>query len=545
MIIQLLKQYRKKIIYTTLISALSSLVSIALLAKINTKMNASDSISLMELVPSFLLLVVILFVMSFVSQFLLVKFGSSFVGDLRKDLLQQTVDVDYEQLEKIGGHRILATITNDVSSIASALTITPLFTVNLATILFCLLYLCIQSPSLFVFLVSGLFLGFSLSFFIMKKGRASFAELREREDRLFNIFKSLIDGSKELNINQNRKSFFLHEQALPILEEVRDKEIKAKTYWVLSDSIARPLLFLVLGLVLFAGQYIVSVETSVLTSFVLFTTFIIGPLGSVQNSFQALTKGWVAYKKIQNLQLTKITKKKLGVNTNDVLRWQALEFKNISYTYQTGGNYQFTLGPINLSIRRGDKIFICGGNGSGKSTFAKLLVGLYQPHCGAITLDGHSIDESNVQTYRSHFSTIFSDFFLFEHILDSHGERVIDKELTHHLRNLKLIDKVEVINGKISTTSLSQGQRKRLAMLIAYAEDAPIYLFDEWAADQDPEFREYFYLNILPELKAKGKTLIVITHDDKYYSLADRLIKFENGRASDIPLDSYNNVLTA
>jgi putative ATP-binding cassette transporter len=68
--------------------------------------------------------------------------------------------------------------------------------------------------------------------------------------------------------------------------------------------------------------------------------------------------------------------------------------------------------------------------------------------------------------------------------------------------------------------------------MAAYLEDRPVYLFDEWAADQDPLFKEMFYREFLPELKSRGKTVIVITHDDRYFPVADRIIKLENGQVT-------------
>jgi putative ATP-binding cassette transporter len=99
-----------------------------------------------------------------------------------------------------------------------------------------------------------------------------------------------------------------------------------------------------------------------------------------------------------------------------------------------------------------------------------------------------------------------------------------------------------VRDGVLSTVDLSQGQRKRLALMTAYLEDRPIYLFDEWAADQDPVFKEVFYLALLPELKARGKTVIVISHDDHYFHVADRILKLDYGK---IESDVQVGALTA
>jgi putative ATP-binding cassette transporter len=189
----------------------------------------------------------------------------------------------------------------------------------------------------------------------------------------------------------------------------------------------------------------------------------------------------------------------------------------------------FVLGPLDLSLRRGEVVFIVGGNGSGKSTFVKLLTGLYTPQVGAIHLGGALITDKNRSWYRDHFAAVFSDFFLFDRLLGLDGDGV-DTQAREWLRRLELDAKVEIRGGAFSTTALSQGQRKRLALLTAFLEDRPIYVFDEWAADQDPHYRDIFYRGLLPELKARGKTVVVISHDERYYHLGDRVVKLEYGQ---------------
>ena len=210
--------------------------------------------------------------------------------------------------------------------------------------------------------------------------------------------------------------------------------------------------------------------------------------------------------------------------------WQTLELSQIVHTYQSGeADHLFTVGPINLTLESGELIFIVGGNGSGKSTLAKLITGLYIPESGELRLDGNPITDANREWYRQHFSTVFSDFYLFERLISSE-DLTLDAQAQKYLKKLELDRKVSVQDGQISTTALSQGQRKRLALLTAYLDDRPIYLFDEWAADQDPLFREIFYTQLLSELKQRGKTVLVISHDDHYFHVADRIIKLDYGR---------------
>lgn len=196
----------------------------------------------------------------------------------------------------------------------------------------------------------------------------------------------------------------------------------------------------------------------------------------------------------------------------------------------------FHLGPVDLVFEPGQITFVVGGNGSGKSTLAKLLTGLYLPQTGFITLDGERIDHAGVEWLRHSASAIFTDFYLFEDYLgfDRPG---IDDEVRHYLRELRLADKVTVQNGRLSTIALSQGQRKRLALLTAMLEDRQIYVFDEWAADQEPRFRDVFYTEILPGLRERQKTVIVITHDDRYFHCADQIIKLDYGRVEQAGTD--------
>jgi putative ATP-binding cassette transporter len=170
-----------------------------------------------------------------------------------------------------------------------------------------------------------------------------------------------------------------------------------------------------------------------------------------------------------------------------------------------------------------------GGNGSGKSTLAKLIAGLYAPESGNVRWDGEPLTEQTTDAYRQLFSAVFSDFYLFERILGLQLDN-LDERAQQYLEKLQLEHKVQVNEGVLSTLELSQGQRKRLALLTAYLEDRSIYLFDEWASDQDPFFREIFYKQILLELKQRGKTVLVISHDDRYFHLADQLIKLEYGQ---------------
>jgi putative ATP-binding cassette transporter len=193
----------------------------------------------------------------------------------------------------------------------------------------------------------------------------------------------------------------------------------------------------------------------------------------------------------------------------------------------------FVVGPIDLTLRRGEILFLVGGNGSGKSTLAKLIVGLYEPEAGEIFVNGARVAAADRESYRQNFSAVFADFHVFERLLGCGTEDVAGRA-KHWLDRLGLAHKVEVRGDALSTTRLSSGQRKRLALLVAALEERPICCFDEWAADQDPEYKRVFYTELLPALAAQGRTLIVVTHDDHYFHVATRCVALEAGRLSSL-----------
>ena len=263
------------------------------------------------------------------------------------------------------------------------------------------------------------------------------------------------------------------------------------------------------------------------------TLYLMGPLAGVMTSFSLFSRAEVALRKVESLgvSLTEFSTEECPVGQVENERmFERLELKDVIHAYHhEKEDSNFVLGPIHLSFVPGELVFLVGGNGSGKSTLAKIITGLYLPEGGEIRLDGKLITHKNRDDYRQLFSAVFADFYLFENLLGLEKGN-LDSKAAEYLKQLHLNHKVKVNNGVLSTTSVSQGQRKRLALLTAYLEDRPFYLFDEWASDQDPHFKNVFYTQLLPDLKARGKTALVITHDDKYFHLADRIIKLDYGK---------------
>jgi len=309
--------------------------------------------------------------------------------------------------------------------------------------------------------------------------------------------------------------------------------MQANNIYVGNAAFGQLLIFLLIGLLLFGPGRSFQVSSQILISYTLLVLYMVGPLEVILNMVPNMNRALVSLQKVKHLGLELSAIPERVVVKPQTLRranWKSLELDAITHAYnRENTDNTFTLGPINLKFQPQEVVFIVGGNGSGKTTLAKLLIGLYSPEEGEIRLDGHSITDENRDEYRQSFSVVFTDFFLFDSLLGLDNIN-IDGDARYYLEKLQLDQTVRVRDGVLSTINVSQGQRKRLALLTAYLEDRAIYLFDEWAADQDPVFKEIFYYQLLPELKARGKTVIVISHDDRYYHVADRIIKLDYGR---------------
>ena len=272
---------------------------------------------------------------------------------------------------------------------------------------------------------------------------------------------------------------------------------------------------LLVGLLLFAWPRIRPTDSPVIVSYVLTVLYIQSTIEGMLMQSAWLAMGTDALSSVESLGLS-LEGDAPAPNVAAVSTYGAITVRGVTHEYEgEGGDGHFTLGPIDLTLRPGEIVFVVGGNGSGKSTLVKVLTGLYAPQSGGILLDGQPVTDATRAEYRQLFSAVFSDWYLFDRLygIDANAAQ---SDIARYLHDLKLAKKVTVHDGSFSTTALSQGQRKRLMLLTAYLEDRPLYVFDEWASDQDPVLRT-FYTQILKSLKDRGKTVVVVSHDDRYF----------------------------
>ncbi|MBD2256025.1 cyclic peptide export ABC transporter [Pseudanabaena sp. FACHB-2040] len=532
----LLKRSWQTIVVAVLLGLISGLCNARLISLVNQAV--SQPTQPQALMPFFVLVVMTLGI-GVLSQFILISLSQDAIYQLRLTLSRNILLSPLPHLERLGDHRLLAALTDDVRVLSRTVTVFPNLCVDLATIGGCLAYLAWLSGPMFVLLVLiSLVAVWSIQATI-RKAQALFAIARDEEDHLFKHFQAITRGTKELKLNRRRRDDFLNHTLETSIRGLRQKNSHAMKIFALSDGLGQLSLFVTLGVVLFIAPHFISTPLPLLATYALTITYLTMPFQNLLHRLPDLLRGQVSLRKIDHMRLALAHEQEIDTaNPRSTQPVCHLELKQVTYHYHPEGEeHGFTLGPINLSFQPGQITYLIGGNGSGKSTLAKLMTGLYMPQTGSISLCGTPINDQNREWYRQHISAIFSDFFLFDRCLGL-DQVNLDQDVRRYLKQLHLDHKVQVRDGQLSTTRLSQGQRKRLALLTAYLEDRPIYIFDEWAADQEPAFRELFYTEILVKLKEQGKTVVVITHDDRYFYLADQLIKLDYGRVTNaqVPL---------
>ncbi len=451
-------------------------------------------------------------------------------------MIDRIVASSYQAIEKIGGPRLYSGLHNDTGVYASLPGMIINFASNAMTLIFCLYYLFSISVPAFIASVSILILNAFVGYLTSRVGKKYWEKNRDIQDIYFGQMNDLVYGFKELVLSRLRKSAFLQEMkkySRLSMELSKTVAVKFLNYGLYGQIMYNA----IFGVVVFIFPlFVVGINANDLRQTLFMVFYLLGPVGAVVGIIPSITNVRVNLNRIKKLlrDLDEIStgysemQSALPPLPKDI----SIRFESAAYSYITKDpeteedSVEFTLGPINTEIRSGEITFITGGNGSGKSTLGKLVTGLYAVQEGKILVNGHTC---NMVELNQCFSAVYSDFYLFNKLYGVDLET--KKEEVEHLLKVMRIDNKVTLNddGSLNSMNLSTGQRKRLAYIICCLDEKPFLLFDEWAAEQDPEFRKYFYTELLPALKKKGKGVVVITHDDRFFHLADNMIKLERG----------------
>jgi len=455
------------------------------------------------------------------------------LGDLRLRLVDKIRHAELLTLERLGRGHLYAVVAQETNHLAQNFPLLVGASQSLFLLVFCLLY--IATLSLVSFIVVSAVTVLALLFFYNRRRalNAAMVSVHAVEGEMLDSLTHFTEGFQEIRLSANKNNA-LFERYAQIVDELRSLVVGIGGKWVVLLLFSNAFLYGLLGVVIFVLPGFFDGYTDVIYKIAAAGIFCVGPVFSITSAAPLFSRANIGLGHVFSLEdmLDRDDVARKGSDWSGVSRFKdfsRISLEKVGFSYRDAqGVSTFSLGPWDLELRRGEVLFLLGGNGSGKSTALKLISALYPLETGNIRVDGEALSDETVQDYRELFSCIFPDFHLFERL---HGLEHVEAERVEQLiARMELSEKVSYADGQFSTHDLSTGQRKRLAMVVAQLEDREIYIFDEWAADQDAHFRTTFYTEILAELKQAGKTVIVVSHDDRFWHLGDRVVTLDLGQ---------------
>ncbi|MBX8513364.1 cyclic peptide export ABC transporter [Pseudomonas cichorii] len=529
-------------LFTLVTGVISGVASIAVVNVINQAIHMEGSRT--HVLYWFIGLSAVAFIFRNAAAFFPAYASMHIMTRLRIALCRKILRTPLEEVDKRGPANVLTMLTNDIPQLNTTLVVMPTVLVETTVFLFGIAYLAYLSWVVFAVTLSLMFMGVVLYLYFFSSGVKVSSRVRDEFTSFNEYTHALVFGLKELKLNRIRRNWFSRSAIDASSTRVARFNFIERVWFTAGDNVGQLTLSILLGCLLFAAPKVAALDPSVLTASILAVLYIMGPLSLLVTAMPILAQGRVASSRLADFGFS-INDKHPQVVEAEAPKllhfpqkaWNTISLKGIKMDYQNAdAGSGFALGPVDLDIHAGELIYIVGGNGCGKSTLAKVLCGLYIPRQGQVQLDGVDVTDKNRSDYRDMFSAVFSDFHLFNRLIGPDEKEASSALAQKYLTTLGLADKIKIEGHGYSTLkALSYGQQKRLALVCAYLEDRPLYVLDEWAADQDPPFKRFFYEELLPDLKRRGKTILIITHDDQYFQLADRIIKLSDGQiASDV-----------
>lgn len=440
---------------------------------------------------------------------------------------------DLVTVEKIGRAALNGVLVQDTQALGGILPLLVIGVQQAVMLLFLAVYLAWLSPvaCLMAFGFAGL--AVAVRYARMHGFHQQLQDTVAAEAAVFDGLTDMLRGFKEVRMSRPRADALVDAIGRASARAAQ-VNIATKTRWGRNFSLIEVMFYTLIGLMVFAVPLLTNDFHSVVVPATTAALFIVGPVSTVSFVAPMLSQAEMA---LSNIEAMEQRLRDASIGTEAPAAGDGVGLTNPGHIALSGARFayrdahdnpQFSVGPLDAEFRAGEISFITGGNGSGKSSLLRLLTGLMPLDEGRLLVDGRPVPAERMQEWRDNISAIFSDYHLSRRLYGI-GD-VTDEQVSALLDRLEMRDKVSVADGRFSTTNLSTGQRKRLAMVVARLEDKKVIVLDEWAADQDPHFRRIFYEELLPELRDLGKIIICVTHDDRWFHLADRAYHMHEGQ---------------
>lgn len=515
-----------------IMSAASGLANGALLGIINGgAAAASESADKLQYLALFVVAMAIFAYAKRISMTASIRTIEDMLQRVRVRIIQKLRVSGLENIERFGKGDVYTKISQDTMTISQS----AFFLVNIAQsaimVLCCLLYIAWLSPWAFLVTIIAVALAITIYWGHRQGLMEDMNDMSEKEAELVDAVSHILDGFKEIRVN-TRKNDAVYSSYSELVGQSKALKVKANDTFTIEIMFSQIFFYILIATIVFILPQFIPTYNVVVIKTTAAILFIVGPLDMIATTAPLVARSNAALKNLFDLEDT-IDQIPSEVTTFEgksrFSDFSTIRAEGLSYTYPNANrDAAFSVGPVDLACKRGEIVFFVGGNGCGKTTLMKMLTGLYHCKNGKLFVDDEWIDSTSMQDYRELFSPIFSDFHLFDRLYGL--EEIEPAQVMKLLKRMEIADKTKFDQGRFTQLKLSTGQRKRLALVATLLEDREIYLFDEWAADQDPHFRKYFYEEILPDLKRRGKLVLAVSHDDRYWDLADRVVKLEYGR---------------
>jgi len=489
----------------------------------------------------FMLLFVVLVAIRQLSQFHVLRVGGDqimrIIHRVRTRVIEKYRRVDMKSTELTDQSSFLVNTIGNVSTIGYLSLFVAVLLKDILQIVFITIYIYYLSPTQFL-LVAVMMIIIAMKYYeAARRIDARMQDMQASDKRFMDVASDLMNGFKEVKMNRQR-SDALNADIVRVSLQNFGANTALRTNVLRNYSSSEVILFAFLGLLIFIEPRITHTANAVVIQVAVAVTFMIGTVREAVGTSTEFTILGRISDALTSME-TEIDRLHRDEGERPPAPWTEpfrslslhdLVYDNIDVLAKT----RFSIGPANMELKAGEIAFLTGSNGSGKSTLLRVLCGLYGAHAGEYRVNDQLLTQDELARLRSLFSVVFADYYLFPKL---HGAPPDAAERAERLiEELGLTGKTELKNGSFSTLHLSSGQRTRIALICALLEDRPIYVFDEWAADQDPVFRERFYKKILPDLRAAGKLVIAVTHDEAYFGCCDRLFEVRGGVPHEKPV---------
>ena len=474
------------------------------------------------------------FLLQYFYQALLIKISENIICKNRLDIIDRIRHSEYSRFEQLGESRIYSVLSRDSYSIGTIVNVVLTSLISIVTIIGSLLYLLYLSSNGFLLIISVVCISLLISLKQQKINIDRIKKTLQIEETFFTYLKDALYGAKELKSDAAASYDLFENFLIPEAIKYKDERISGLVFQNRFSLLGSLNFFITIGLILFIYPFFGILHINDLSQVIIIALYLLSPIQVLLPLIPEFSYINASIERIQILREELVNEKYYDSNDKE---FETLSLQDVHFQYPTaGGQTGFSIGPVNLLVNKGDIIVIYGGNASGKSTLIKIIVGLYKISTGSIWINGEQLVSADVQKYRDKFSVIFTDNYLFQTL---YGLNDVSSERSTDLINLMRLKNINISQKKFNRINLSEGQKKRLALIYVLLRNKSVLILDEWAANQDPEFRHYFYKEFIPILKAQNKTIILITHDDKYFDVAQKIFKMEYGKLYDVTNSYY------